>query len=106
MDAKLLARLGSAVFVGGVIAVAVVATGDGRRLQRSAPVRSQPADALVEQLRQCSRMGDAARDAPPCRKAWAAERCRFFGGDGSGIGIAPMRKGLGVSPAHAVRELG
>ena len=81
MDTKLFARIGAIAFV----AIAITMTA----LQlREEPVRAVPevvdvtdpdSDALPEQLRQCSAMGEAAARDPICHAAWAEKRRRFFG---------------------------
>lgn len=83
MDARLLARIAAAVFVGLAIATAVL------QLREEPAVLPDPApgawvpdgDPLPAQLRACAEMGELALSSRDCRAAWAKKRRRFFGVD-------------------------
>lgn len=81
MDARLLARIAAAVFVGLAIATALL------QLREEPAVLPAPAsgawvpdgDPLPARLRACAAMGELALSSRDCRAAWAEKRRRFFG---------------------------
>ncbi len=82
MDGKLLARLGTIVFV----AVAITATAiemtrkeEEPPVQASRPSEDTPADPLREAQRRCQLLGEAAARDPECLRTWAETRDRFLG---------------------------
>ncbi len=85
MDGKMLARLGTVVFM--AIALTVTAIDIARRDEpsapRPAPALQPPADPLREPLRRCQQLGEAAASDTGCLAAWAESRDRFLGRDRS-----------------------
>ena len=85
MDGKMLARLGTVVFV--AIALTVTAIDMARKDEPSAPPAAPalkpPADRLRETLRHCQQLGEAAASDVGCLAAWAESRDRFLGRDRS-----------------------
>ena len=85
MDGKMLARLGTVVFV--AIALTVTAIDMARKDEPSAPpaapVFQPPTDPLRETLRRCQQLGEAAASDADCFAAWAESRDRFLGRDRS-----------------------
>lgn len=62
-----------------VLGAAVLAGGSSRQSPPATP-NDPPRDAA---LARCQTLGEAAGQDPACRRAWAAARARFFGGDAS-----------------------
>ena len=81
MDGKMLARLGTVVFV----AVAVTATAIEMTRKEEAPetwpsglAAEAPADPLRDELIHCQALGEEGPRDPECRRAWAQNRQRFL----------------------------
>ena len=81
MDGKMLARLGTVVFV----AIAITATAIEMTRKEKTPV-AEPAravetarDPLREGQRRCQQLGQAAANDPECMRVWAQTRDRFLG---------------------------
>ena len=81
MDGKMLARLGTVVF----IAIAVTATAidmarqDESSALPSAPILQPAVDPLREEQRRCQQLGEAAASDAECLGVWAETRDRFLG---------------------------
>ncbi len=81
MDGKMLARLGTIVF----IAIAITATAIEMTRKDDAPASSsvrvlqRERDPLRESLRRCQQLGQQAAEDPECLRTWAETRDRFLG---------------------------
>ncbi len=81
MDGKMLARLGTIVF----IAIAITATAIEMTRKDDAPASSsvrvlqRERDPLRESQRRCQQLGQQAAEDPECLRTWAETRDRFLG---------------------------
>ena len=81
MDGKMLARLGTVIFV----AIAITATAIEMTRKEAAPETGharavEPArDPLREGQRRCQQLGQAAASNTDCMRVWAESRDRFLG---------------------------
>ena len=81
MDGKLLARLGTIVFVGvAITATAIEMTRkEEEPVQALRPSEDMPADPLRAAQRRCQLLGEAAVRDTECLRTWAETRDRFLG---------------------------
>ena len=81
MYTGMLVRLGAVVFVAlAITAMAIEMTRKGEEPAPRSAERSERAepDSLREELRRCSRLGEAGARDPDCLNAWAQNRARFL----------------------------
>lgn len=113
MDLKIAARVVAVLAIGATMTVAVMALrGDGpEHGTEDAPAQNlhhpggEPAHAPLgrSELTRCRDLGMAAADDTACRKAWAENRRRFFGGERPERPPAPKPERFGKTrPADPV----
>ena len=81
MDTKLLARIGTVIFI--AIAITMTAIEMSRapetaRAESAAVAETSATDPLLMELRRCQSLGQAGASDPDCLRAWAESRRRFL----------------------------
>lgn len=81
MDGKMLARIGTVVFIAIAITAGVVemTRKEDAPAPSSARVLQPERDPLRESQRRCRQLGERAADDPECLRTWAKTRDRFLG---------------------------
>jgi len=91
LDATTWVRVGAGAFV--ALAIVASAVESGRKEERvgtASTVSEASHDPLAPELERCGALPPTATPDAACEHAWAANRARFLGGEGSATGHASV----------------